>query len=331
VLAQDDALARKVGGVTLGLLAAAIGFFVFAYGRLDWGAHVRLRVRFHDTTGLAEGAPFMVAGRAAGRVESIAFGDGGLVVVVSLPARAAELVDAAGDVFVASNGVVSPRYLELAPPREPTRPVKDGDTLVGKDAPSLDRVVQHTWDNMNAFASFREDIRPQLDALTARLAELRALAAELPGSDRFDQLVADASDGWHEYTALRERGLGGDAGTAHLGAVIDHARTMIAQGRAALDKLAPAAQALRTNTSAVSARFAARGDVVDKLSIAIDRAREDIDKADKLLAAAQALLAIMPDGTMAKLSADPEFPEDTKELGKYLKRHPWKIIAKPRN
>jgi hypothetical protein len=26
---------------------------------------------------------------------------------------------------------------------------------------------------------------------------------------------------------------------------------------------------------------------------------------------------------------DPEFPEDAKELGKILKRQPWKIIGRP--
>jgi len=30
-----------------------------------------------------------------------------------------------------------------------------------------------------------------------------------------------------------------------------------------------------------------------------------------------------------KLANDPEFPEDARELGKVLKRHPWRVLEHP--
>jgi ABC-type transporter Mla subunit MlaD len=330
VLAQDDALVRRVGGVTLAVLAAVIAFVVVIGGRLDWGSRLRVRVTFHDTAGLSEGAPFVVGGRAIGKVESIELGDGGVVVVVVMPASEAKLVDASGEVFVASRGVLSAKYLELAPPREPTHPVNDGDVFAGKDPPTLDHVFQRTWDNLTTFAKFRDELRPELDALTAHVEELRASASALPDSARFGELVSDAGDTWREVTEIRDHGLSGEAGRAKLAAAVERARAVFAQSRAALDKLAPAVTALRGNVAALGAKLDARGDVIAKLGESIDAAKADLAKADALMASVDRLMAQIPDGSIAKLQEDPEFPEDTKELGKYLKRHPWKIILKPR-
>jgi hypothetical protein len=36
-------------------------------------------------------------------------------------------------------------------------------------------------------------------------------------------------------------------------------------------------------------------------------------------------------GTIGALMNDPEFSDDAKQLGRYLKRHPWKIIKRPPN
>ena len=56
-----------------------------------------------------------------------------------------------------------------------------------------------------------------------------------------------------------------------------------------------------------------------------------IDKIDPLLAQVEAVQQHIArgDGSLLKLMHDPEFPEDAKELGKILKRQPWKIINRP--
>src|SRR5690606_5019987 len=99
LLAQDERLTRRVGAVALVLLVLSILFVVFVYDRLEWGARIRVRIYFLSTGGLQEGAPFVVAGRAIGEVESIALsprgaspvleGEEGVAVTVALDASEA--------------------------------------------------------------------------------------------------------------------------------------------------------------------------------------------------------------------------------------------------
>nr|MBA3822230.1 hypothetical protein [Deltaproteobacteria bacterium] len=110
MLVVDDRLTRRVGAVTLLLLAAAVGFVVFIYDQIEWRRHVRIGVYFHDTGGLREGAPLVVGGREIGTIETVALaprdvngplgGDEGVVVTVAIPATEAARVTRGGDVFV---------------------------------------------------------------------------------------------------------------------------------------------------------------------------------------------------------------------------------------
>ena len=86
------------------------------------------------------------------------------------------------------------------------------------------------------------------------------------------------------------------------------------------------------NCRALRSRTGPRGaEAIDKIELAIDRVRAAIDKVDPLLAQVEALQQHFArgDGSILKLMHDPEFPEDAKELGKILKRQPWKIISRP--
>jgi len=337
VLATDTHLARRVGTVALALIGLLTVFFVGVYDRIEWGKHVRVRVYFHTTGGLTEGAPFVVAGRTVGKVESIALRAGsaesGVVVTVAIDAGEAERLDHGGDVFVASKGALSGKYLELGPAPEPTRPLHEGDELVGADPPSLDRVLQRTWDNMQTLAGFAADLKPELDALKAQLAELGKHLDATPGIERFAPLVADASDAIDELQKLREVALGGDVGTARLGAMIAHARHALADARVSFDKLSASAGKLGAGLDSLEARLGSKGDVaIARFQEAIDRTRAAIAKIEPLLAEVDALNASLAagDGSLMKLMHDPEFPEDAKELGKILKRHPWRVMDHPK-
>ena len=333
MLAQDAHLARRVGGVGLAVIALAIVFFVFVYDRIEWGRHVRIHVTFHSTGGLAEGAPFVVAGRTVGRVESIAFGgEGTVVVTVAIDASEAPRLDAGGDVFVASKGALSGKYLELGPAPQPTRALKAGDELIGRDPPSLDRVLQRTFDNLTTLGGFNDEIRPELDALRTQIHELRANVDQVPEVDRFAALVDDTLGAADELGKLRDVALGGDAGTARIADVLARGRQVVAFARVQLGKLGDTAGQLRVGLEALRARLGTKGqEAIDKLELAIDRTRAAIAKVDPLLAQVEALNTSLAngDGSLMKLMHDPEFPEDAKELGKILKRHPWRVIDHP--
>lgn len=348
--AQDERLTRRVGAFTLALIALAIIFFVFVYDQIEWGPRTRIKVYFHTTGGLIEGADFVVAGKTVGHVESIALvprgastllGDEeGVVARVAIESDDAKHVMFGGDVFVTSRGALSGKYLEISPPPEPgthlpdgsiapePRPLREGDEILGRDPPSLDRVLQRTWDNLTTAARFAAEVRPEMRELTAAVDELRAtieqLAPDVHLADDIDALVAE---GRRTYDAL-----GGEAGLDRIDATLDRTGSVIDQARSTIDKLRASATKLGASLDVLRARLGTRGaEAIDKIELAIDRVRAALDKVDPLLAQVEALREHFArgDGSLLKLMNDPEFPEDAKELGKILKRQPWKIMSRP--
>ena len=352
LLAQDERLTRRVGAVALAVLALAFVFFVFIYDRIEWGSHTRVKVYFHHVGSLHEGAPFVVAGDSVGKVETIALsprgapgplnGDEGVVVIVAIETKMAKRLDRSGDVFIASRGALSDRYLELGPPVEGKdgTMLVEGDKLVGRDPPSLDRVLQRTWDNLNAMAAFTSDLKPEFDALRAQIDELRThfndtgTNLDIPNIAELGPLLDDASQITADIKHIREQGLGGEAGMAKLADVITRARGLVTASGVAFDKLAASTTALRGGLDSMRGRLGTKGDqAIAAVELAIDRVRADIVKIDPLLAEIDAFNQHLArgEGSVMKLMHDPEFPEDAKELGKILKRQPWKIINRPPN
>jgi hypothetical protein len=349
VIAQDEQLTRRVGAISLALIALAIGFFVFVYDRIEWGSHTRIRVYFHHAGSLHEGGAFVVAGKAVGKIESIALsprgapgplnGDEGVVIIVAIEAADAARFDRAGDVFVASRGALAERYLELGPPDDKVAGtmLHEGDQLLGRDPPSLDRVLQRTWDNLTAMAAFRDQVRPEYEALRTQVEQLRAQLdpaspTAIAHADTIAPMFIELAGLTDEVRTLRDRSLGGDAGLAKLGEVIERARAMVAATRVDFAKLDTGATALRAGIERLRGQLGSRGDAaIAAIELAIDRVRADIAKIDPLLAQVDALNQSLArgEGSIMKLMRDPEFPEDAKELGKIMKRQPWKIIDRP--
>jgi ABC-type transporter Mla subunit MlaD len=345
LLAQDERLTRRVGTVVLVAIGAAILFVVFLLDRIEVGSYTRVHVFFHQTGGLREGAPVVIAGRAIGRVESIApslrgaktplDGDEGVDITVAIGSRNITGLRHGADVFVASKGPLADKYLEIGPTPVAGAPLDDGQPVLGRDPPTLDRVLQRTWENLTTVGSFLDEVRPeaqalrkQLDMLGQRFADVQptlentgTLASEV------DALVAEARTTWNQA-------LGGRPGVDQIGALVTHTRATLADIRVNLDQLAGKAATLRASFAALGARMDAKlPAAVAAVELAIDRIRAAIDKVDPLLASIEELNKRIAndEGSLGKLMHDPEFPEDAKELGKILKRQPWKVIAHPAN
>jgi ABC-type transporter Mla subunit MlaD len=344
LLAQDVRLTRRVGAVTLLVLAAGIAFAIFIAPQIEWGPHIRIRVYFHHTGGLREGAPLVVGGRSIGRVESISplahgapgplGGAPGVAVTVAVARGAAERVRRDGDVFIASRGALAERYLEIGPSRGEAPVLAEGDELLGRDPPTLDRVLERTWNNLTVSSAFVREVRPEYEGLRREIARLGESIDELVGEviaagggAVFLELAALRA----EARALREVGLGGDAGLVRFDAVIAGTRALIARGRGELDALGAAADRLAAGAGAIRARAAGAG--LERFGVAIARARAALAKIDPLLAKVAELSGRLArgEGSLGRLMRDPEFPEDAKALGKLLKRQPWKIIGRPKD
>ncbi|HEY5926461.1 MAG TPA: MlaD family protein [Kofleriaceae bacterium] len=349
MLARDDQLATRVGVIALAAIAAAIGFFVFLYPRIQLGTRVRAHVYFHDVGGLREGAAFVVAGRNAGRVESIVpfsrgatgplTGDAGVVVTVAIDADVARRLHVRpwpwptppdprrppADVFVSSKGIVSERYLELAaaPPGSP--PLRDGDKLRGADPQTLDSMLNRTLENMRVVRAFAEQVRPEFAALQVELGRLREhVAAHAPG-----MLIAEVVLVADQLRELRDVGLGGEAGLARTRAVVGETRGTLAELRRTLAALEPRIAELQLGLATLQSRLGAKSsDAAAKLATTLADVRTAIGRGQAVLEQVASLEGRLArgEGSLMKLLEDPEFPEDMKELGKVIKRQPWKLL-----
>ena len=351
--AQDAGLTRRVGAIALAVIGLAILFFVFLFDRIELGTRTRIKVYFHHSAGLREQASLVVAGAKIGRIETIANvlhgatsplkGEVGIAAIVAIDEGDAWKVPADAEVFVSSRGPLSEKYLEVAAPHHgdvPGPPIKEGAELVGADPPSLDNVLQHTWTNMTTFRLFVDEVRPELTALRTEVEALRAHLADVasdldtpsPGIRGVAPLIGQARELLAEEQKTYQVSLGGPVGFARFQAMISDARTTLAQARVAIDKLQPLAARLGANVTRVRGAFASH-DPPGRIELVLARARAAIDKIDPLLAKVDELNGRLArgEGSMGRLMHDPEFPEDAKELGKILKRQPWKVIARPKD
>lgn len=353
LLAQDPRLARRVGALTLLAMAAASAGLVFLLDRGGLGPTIRFRVMFRDSAGLHDRAPLIVAGRSVGRIEAITpvphgapgplTGEVGVAVTVELARDERWKVPADASVFIASRGPLSDRYLEVAPPPGPPGPpIGDGAELRGVDPPALDTVLQRTWTSLTTFQQFVDTVRPELTALRDQLGALQgrldaiagdARAAAGPGAP--DPVVALAAATRSLVTAATRTygtALGGAPGVAHLIATAGAARATLAEVRAAIDLLGPRLTATTAELARVRGHLAA-DDPVACAEQSLATLRRALDQIDPLLATAGELAQRITngEGSLGRLLGDPEFPEDAKELGKIMKRQPWKIVQKPPN
>lgn len=258
-LVPDERLARRVGAIALLVMVAASACFVFLLDRIALGSPTRIRVMFRHTAGLREHAALVVAGQPIGRIEAIVpvlhgaggalAGEVGVAVTVAVDEGSAWKVPANAEIFVASHGPLSDKYLEVAPPSgEPGPAIHDGLELRGADPPSLDNILQHTWTNMTTFKRFVEAVKPELDALRTQLGELRR---------QLDRLANDTGTGGGTFALATEAralvaatrqtydtSLGGEAGLARFRAMVEDARRVIALARAAIDVLGPPGAAI---------------------------------------------------------------------------------------
>ncbi len=332
----DPALQLRVGFALAALLVVAAVFVVVVAPRLDPGGVV-VDVSFPHTGGLREGAPVIQAGRVIGRVASIRLaadvtGDA-TVVRLRLGRRHLRHVASNAELFVSSRGVLSARCLEIGPPPDgapPAAPVTPGAVLRGSPPPSLDRALQRTLDNLDRTRAFADAVAPEARHLRAAVVGLAdTLAAVEPRPGAF------------AATGLRLRGLalavealtdelsGAGADPARLIALADRATAAIDHARAAVAEVATAAEPVAAELTRL--RGAIGAGVGDRLRTALAEGERALAKASVVVAGARALLAVIErgEGSALRLARDPEFPEDAKELGKLLKRQPWRILGRP--
>ena len=342
----DRRLTLRVGSIVLVVVALAVAFELFLSSKLEVGAAVRIKVYFHHVGALQPGASLMVAGHEVGKIDGIVMvpagpsrasdplhGAGGAMALVRVDASSAWMVPINSVLFVSSRGFLSERYLEVAPPdggAPGERPVRNGDALRGIDPPSLDDVFVRTWANLERSRVFLEAVRPEWDKLVAEIDALEATLRE-----------AEPAPGAYAALGLQVRATAAQAGLAWAkvqasGVDADALAALAAQVRATLEAFEAASARLSARLDAIQAGLERVGQQVDraspelvaKLRKAVDGAEAALAKVDALVASARDLVGRFErgEGTLARISRDPEFPEEAKDLGKIMKRRPWRLI-----
>jgi ABC-type transporter Mla subunit MlaD len=338
----DDRLTQRVGAIAIAGGLAVVAALVVLADRVEVRAPIRIRVGFRHVAGLRERAPLVAGGQPIGRIEALVpvprgaagalGGEVGVVAIVAVDRDSAWKLPAGSTIFVASRGALADRYLEVAPPRgDPGPAIRDGAELRGADPPTLDRVLHHTWANMTSFKLFVETLRPELTALRAQVDRLRVQVGELARDPRaaggVTQVAAEAAGLYAAGRATYDRGLGGAPGVARLRAMLAEARRTLGELRAAIDVLGPRLAGLTGQLDRVTGELAAR-DPVGRARASIAAIRSVIDRVEPVVAGVAALADQLAagEGSIGRILGDPEFPEDTKDLGKIIKRQPWKIL-----
>jgi ABC-type transporter Mla subunit MlaD len=327
---HDERLTRRVGAAVLAVAALTVVFVVMIWPRLGGGG-VTVRVRFGVVVGLPAGSSVRVAGQDIGHVESIGIARSGVVAVLRIDPAWAARIPVNSDFFVDARSMLAPRYIAIGPPPDhapPARPLRDGDEVRGIDPPSLDNVLQRTWDNLEEIRRFLEAIRPATATMKVSSARLAATIDTLdprPGAGaRMRATVGDAA-GTVEAIATQ---LGeGDFHPADIGRVVERTRALAAQ-------IATTAADLRVQIAQVKAALEAAS---QHSGAPLDaRITTMLDRADRVLASAEALAAsvkgVMGDatggrGAIQAFAADHELVDDVKEQTQELKRQPRDILG----
>lgn len=289
---------------------------------------VRFEVRFAHIGDLEEGADVEIAGRVVGEVESISVAGEGAVAHVSIEERYIHLAPRNAEIFVSSKGLLSDRYLAIGPPPEgqlPAPPIAPGDPpLVGVAPVLIENVILRSIENTRRFRDLLDAMAPEARAFADAIAELEetiATTEDRPG--RYRDLTAGATRANAGAATLQER----LAGAGRITDVADRAGRLAALVDRELESMDRDLAAVASDIERL--RGAVPASSVVKLRLALAQTRDIAARLEAIGAKVRAAMAAIDrgEGTVGALLNDPEFINEAKELGKVLKRQPWRLIG----
>ena len=344
---QNERLTRRVGAIALGLLATAF-VLVFVLQDFHCRGAIEVDVYFEHAGALREGAPVVVAGSEVGEVTAISMvpasaaeapehllhGTGGVRVHVRIEKRYQDMTLDNGEIFVGQNGIISPAFLELGPPphgQPPGGPLQDGAERRGISPPLIDRVLQTSYQNLLVSKIFLAQVAPAASELMTAVEKLRETLATLeitPGD------VSNLMDSWQRLgeqaraviDKAEQSGVTGD----DVRALAGRARQTMARTRKTFAELRVHIDALTGDVDRLRAQVPAG--LPERVASIRTRTIESFAKLEHIAATLEEMAAMVErgEGNIGGLTRDPEFADHAKEIGKLLKRQPWKLFGTDR-
>jgi ABC-type transporter Mla subunit MlaD len=308
---------------------------------------IQVTVYFADPGRLAEDAEVQIAGRSVGRVESIQLvtaraaaapahplhtEHGGVAVRVRIQKRYASWAARTSE-FLVSAGLLGRAHLEVAPPRGGAawpRALEDGDQIRGVDAARPEQILVLLLTSIDRFRGLVDQVAPAARDLRGALVELAASLATIepvPGAyadlgRSMGALVAELD----ELAAAWRTG-GGDV--AHAARIVSAGTRLAGRLHGAVGATGRALDRLLADLARIRGRL--RGDRLQQFERAATSARALVARAEAILAVAEELArrVRLGQGTVGALLGDLELSDETKQLGKLLKREPWRVLGHP--
>jgi ABC-type transporter Mla subunit MlaD len=335
----DERMTLRVGAVLFALLVAGV-VFALQFDTKNLGSSVRIQVFLGHPGPLRANADLQIGGRKVGSVRSIRVvtakeatptdhllhPDGGVVLSVQVKTRYLEWFRKNSEVFVSARSILGQAYLEITPPpgeEQMQRPIKEGDKLRGIDPARREHILVTGFLNARRLEALLEELRPSQELLKQELDTLAKTLDELSGPD-YDSLRQELKRTRVGYSDLHEKLQGVDR------ELVDSARRLGKRALTQSQRLEGQLHQLSTQIQNLQTQLGP--ELSAKLTAFYEEAQNDLQILTQTLAQLEALKEgiALGQGTVGALINDPEFSDDAKQLGRYLKRHPWKLITKPR-
>ena len=339
---RDERLTLRVGTVTLAALAA-FAVFQLVFDGCRQGDRFPVTVYFAHLGGLAEDADVQVAGRVIGQVESIyavpahmtrpghlLYPLGGVAVRLGIERARAYMTTKNAEIFISNKGMFGQRYLEVGVPlagAERERPLRAGDEVRGVDPPIMDRVLTRSYRNIEIARRFMAAIRPEWDELTEALGQLaltltrfEVLPAAVALGESLDRLSGQARA---LGAKVAESGVTG----ATLAQLMSEAQVTSARLDQSMTEVRARLRILQREIDGLRTRIP--DDLGQRLERLLTTTDESLARVQGLVVQVREIAASVRrgEGTVGAIWNDPEFPEHAKELGRIIKRRPWKLFG----
>lgn len=331
---NERKLELAAGGLLLAALVAGGGVALLV-ARSGPRHPVRFSVDFAFAASLPAGAPAKIGGYPVGRVAEIQFRPDGkdaetgallpVRAVLELDRAAAAALHADAECFVATQGALGEPYLEIGPGSSAAPPLAEGAVLRGIDPPRTDLLIARLFLVLEQTAGVMTSDKEALVKLVRAASGIAGTVDEL----------------------LRERKLSLsralDDGTASIADVHRALPELLSRSQRVLTKLDDGADVLLELRRELPELVARAKSILVRLDEAhvgkddADQVRALVAKLDKLSAdlqrvSGEADVALgrvdRGEGTLGKLSKDPQVYDDLRAMLADLKAHPWKFLWK---
>lgn len=335
---NNERLNTLVGLILLPLLGVALASVLW-FGQRPLRPTVGLVAEFDQVEQLQVGAKVLIANREVGRVTGIGFRDqrkpGETIRRVQVhfyvERRYAHQIWTNSPAYVSSTSLIGERHLELdAPEKDPSRPVRQGDVLMGTSPAYFDRLYNLGYESLVATTALTDAISPYTKGLGSRLHsvsnELKALEAHQRRieslADRAEAVVNDAKGMYRELQESTDDFKAFDRVGKRLGNFGQRAkaggRPLVRDMERLIERMEDLVKLLRERVPPVMKVAQARS----------RRIAARFRQVEHMLSMVEAAIS-QGEGTVGAFLKEKELFDDFKVSGKIIRQEIWRTIARP--